>query len=99
MARGPVPDFPRDRPTVPELVPLLEAFYCQEKNFNGGALHVVLADGNLDVCFVEWCREQALECGDEEAAKIADLMSKMSPTQRRKAYHLAHEIYLQVAPR
>lgn len=84
MARGPIPDFPRDRPTVPEVAPLVDDYL--ERHPAGGNLHIVLDDGNIEVDHVLWCRKNALERGDEDAVRIATLMSQMTSTQRRKLY-------------
>jgi hypothetical protein len=82
MARGPIPDFPRDRPTVPEVAPLIGSYL--DRHPIGGNLHIVLEDGNIEVSHVLWCMQNARERGDDDAIRIADLMSRMTSTQRRK---------------
>jgi hypothetical protein len=84
MSRGPIPDFPRDRPTVPEVAPLIDAYL--EQHPVGGNLHIVLEDGNIEIDHILWCRENARERGDDDAVRIATLMTQMTPTQRRKLY-------------
>jgi hypothetical protein len=97
MARGPIPDFPRDRPTVPDVARLLLSFYKHEENASGGYLHIVLDDGNIERGHVEWCGAAAREAGDEEAARIADLMAQMTLTQRRKLYRMSWHILSQAS--
>lgn len=97
MARGPIPDFPRDRPTIPDVVPLLLRFYKHEENGSGGYLHIVLDDGNIARGHIEWCGTTAREAGDEEAARIADLMAQMTLTQRRKLYRMSFGILSQAS--
>jgi hypothetical protein len=41
-----IPDKPRDRPTVPQVLPFVRAYY---NDYNvGGSLHIALEDGNLE---------------------------------------------------
>jgi hypothetical protein len=92
MARGPIPDFPHDRPTIPDVVPLLLKFYKHEENSSGGPLHIVLDDGNIATHHVTWCAEQARREGNSEGEEIATLMAQMTLTQRRKLYRMSWSI-------
>lgn len=74
------------KPTVPEVLPLVNEYYQKDGNGVGGCLHVVLDDGNIETCFVEGCIEWARENKDEDGEKLAELLLKMSYTQRRKIY-------------
>ena len=84
MARGPIPDKPRDRPTVPEVLPIAKTYY--DRHSLGGSLHVVLEDGNLGDGHIEWCREYARTEGDAEGAALASMLLGMTGTQRRCVY-------------
>jgi hypothetical protein len=91
MSRGPIPDKPRDRPTVPQVLEQVKAYVEREGKapggpayWNGGNLHIVLADQNESDESIEWCRERATEGGDEDGIALADLLLSLTRTQRRK---------------
>jgi hypothetical protein len=81
-----IPDYPPDRPKVPEVVPLVEAYYRKPGNDCGGNCHVVLDDGNLDADSLRFCLENSIARGDEDGAAIMRLMLQMTPSQRRRVY-------------
>jgi hypothetical protein len=84
VARGPIPDKDPLRPTVPEVVPLIEAYYKKPRNGTGGHLHVVLDDANdYDTCIAS-CRDQARADRDFDGALLATTLLAMTRTQRRK---------------
>jgi hypothetical protein len=72
------------KPTVPEVLPLVKAFYAKPGNGVGGKLHVVLEDRNVETSHVQFCLDAAKEAGDEDAVALAELLLRMSTTQRRK---------------
>lgn len=78
-----VPDFPRDRPTVPEALALVRELYSTDDGVVGCCLHIVLDDGNLGDDSIRYCMTHA-EHGS--CAHLAAMLLKMSPTQRRKVY-------------
>jgi hypothetical protein len=84
MARGPIPDKPRDRPTVPVVLALACHYYAKPGNSTGGNLHVVLEDRNLEDEFIADSIERAVEQGDEEGAALARALLAMTRTQRRR---------------
>jgi len=82
------------RPTVPELAPLIDAFYGFPQNGVGGVLHIVLDDQNIDDDSVKFCIESA-HAGDhwanptpgepDEAGELLGyLLLLCSKTQRSK---------------
>lgn len=73
-----------DRPTVPEVLPLVEAYYRKPGNAVGGVLHIVLDDGNVKDDHVRFCLDEALLDGDEDGAHLARLLLRMTKTQRSK---------------
>ena len=79
-----IPYTARDKPTVPEVLPLVRAYYSMPGNGAGGSLHVVLDDGNIDDYFVRSCLLSAQESGDAAGAGLAALLLKMSKTQRSR---------------
>lgn len=84
--RGPVPDKPTDRPTVPQAIAAIRAYYALPGNeVTGGNLHIVVDDKNLDDGSLVHCRERALERGDTEGIALADLLLLLTRTQRKKA--------------
>lgn len=50
------------RPTVSEYLAVAAPYF--RENPNGGALHIVVADDNLENKSVEFCYQRALEDGD-----------------------------------
>lgn len=79
--------------------PLLQAYCALEGHSMGGALHIVLDDGNVRDKHVRWCAAQAREEGDEPGALLAEVLLKMSVRQRLKLgaslYSTAQRIHLQ----
>ena len=74
------------KPTVPEVLPLINEYYEKDGNCAGGTLHVVLDDGNIETIFVKHAVEYARENNDEDGEKLGELLLKMSYTQRYKLY-------------
>ncbi len=72
------------KPTVPEVRELVSEYYCLPGNAVGGALHIVVDDGNIEDSHVQFCRNEALARGDAAGVRIADLLLQMSKTQRKK---------------
>jgi hypothetical protein len=77
------------KPTIPEVLPLVRAYIAQPNNAVSGSLHAVLDDGNTQDGHVQHCIEYARERGDEEGARLAELLLRMSRTQRGKLASLA----------
>lgn len=88
--RGPIPDKPANRPTVPEVRALVEHFYQQPGNGCGGLLHCALDDGNLEDEFLALDIARAKAEGDRDAEQIATMLFAMTRTQRRKVYRTAN---------
>lgn len=87
MARGPIPDKPRDRPTVPEVLEQAKAYGASLGEYHAwGHLHIALEDGNLEDDSILFCAERAVEDGDADGARIAEMLLAMTGTQRRKIY-------------
>ena len=76
------------KPTVPEVLPLVKAHYRKEGNGVGGSLHIVLDDGNVSDDNVRFCIQWAKELGDEDGVALAELLMRMSRTQRTKLYRI-----------
>jgi hypothetical protein len=76
------------KPTVPEVLPLVRAYYEKPGNSVGGNLHIVLEDGNVDDSHVRACLEWAQAAGDADAVALATLLLRMSRTQRRRLGNL-----------
>ena len=73
---------------MPEVIPLVRAYYAKSGNNVGGSLHIVLEDGNVSDSNVEFCREWAEEREDHDGVALAKLLLRMSRTQRRKLYRM-----------
>ena len=74
----------RRAPSVPEVMPIVQAFYAQEDHSGGGTLHVVLDDHNTEDASVRWCLEYAGKERDVFGEELAIVLLLMSPTQRGK---------------
>lgn len=74
-----------EKPSVPEVVPLLRRYYEKHGNCNGGSLHIVTEDYNVRDSHVESCICYAIEHGDGDGVGLALLFRRMSRTQRLKA--------------
>lgn len=72
------------RPTIPEVMPLVQAYYAKPGNFTGGSLHVVLDDGNVSDSNVEFCISHARARADEDGVRLGEMLLRMSKTQRSK---------------
>ena len=75
-----------DRPIVPQVLPLAEAYYRLPGNSIGGRWHVVLDDGNLGDCCVESALVRCREEGDQAGIVLGELLRQMTLTQRKKIY-------------
>ncbi len=74
----------RDKPTVPEVLPIARAYYAKPGNGAGGSLHIVLDDYNVDDDSVSFCMDHAADKGDDDGVALAGLLLRMSRTQRLK---------------
>lgn len=81
-ARFSIPDYPRDRPTVDQIAPLVRLLYADHAA--GCCLHIALDDGNLKDRHIEFCLRCARVRGHALCEQIASAMLKMTPTQRRR---------------
>lgn len=72
------------KPTIPEVAPLIAAYYAKPGNEVGGSLHIVLDDGNIERYHVEFCRRYAEEHNDPDGAALAEILLQCSITQRKK---------------
>lgn len=81
------------RPTIPEVVALLKVYCAKPGNGVGGALHIVLDDGNIDDRHVLWCKAHATEIGDQDGAVIAEKLVSMTKTQRKRLAAMMYTDY------
>jgi hypothetical protein len=79
------PDKPRDRPTVPEVAPLIRAIYEREGGGCGCCLHIVTDDYNCEQSSIDFCLEYARERGHSDCIRVAEMLAAMTITQRTKA--------------
>ncbi len=69
------------KPTLPEVRPLVKAYYALPGNGAGGDLHCVLDDGNKDRSSVRFCIDHAR---DEETRWLGHVLLLLSNSQRRR---------------
>ena len=80
------------KPTVPEVMPLVNALYSGEHECTkgtgivGGHLHVLLDDGNVEDYFAENCLDLAKKDQCTTCIELAELIVRMSMTQRLRLY-------------
>ena len=72
------------KPTVPDVLPLVNAYVAKKGNGVGGVLHLVLANKNIDNSHIKFCLAQAIEKEDVDGIHLAGILLKMSKTQRLK---------------
>jgi hypothetical protein len=72
------------KPTIPEVVPLIRDYYRKPENGVGGHLHIVLEDSNIQDAHLRFCRDAAREAGDHDGQVLAEILLRMSKTQRAK---------------
>lgn len=73
-----------DRPTVPDVLPLVIAYCERPGNAVGGSLHIVLDEGNVHDDHVRFCIRSARERSDSYGEQLGVLLLAMSKTQRLK---------------
>ena len=71
-------------PPVPDVLPVVQAFYAMDGNGAGGVLHVVLDDQNTEDSSVRFCLEMAERENDPLAIELCKVLLIMSPTGRGK---------------
>lgn len=79
---------PRQKPTLPEVEPLVRVYYAKAGNSVGGNLHVVLDDQNLEDKFISSSLQECQRLSDEDGARICELMLQMSRRQRKRLANL-----------
>lgn len=75
------------KPTIPDVLPVANAYYAKPGNSVGGNLHIVLEDGNVETSFVKWCIDEATKQNDADGVALGNLLLQMSTTQRSKLRH------------
>ena len=78
------------KPTIPEVLPLISRFAKIPENNVGGCLHIVFDDGNVDDSSVQSCLDYAIERSDYLAIEVAEVLLRMSKTQRLKLAGMFH---------
>lgn len=81
-----------NKPTLPEVIPLIRAWYSRPGNEVGGIFHVVIDDGNYEQSFAALALNDARASGDPQAIELAEKLVEMSPTQRRKLHAMLNTI-------
>jgi hypothetical protein len=71
------------KPSVREVIPIMHAYRDKPGNGDGGSLHNVLADGNVDDDSVRFCRDRAADKGETDGVALSELLLNMSKTQRK----------------
>ena len=80
--------FRMDKPTIPEIMPLIKEYYALPGNNVGGNLHIVLEDDNVRDCDIEFCLTKCNERLDVKGVRLCELLLRMSKTQRHKLHML-----------
>lgn len=79
-----IPDLSPDRPKVPDVRRMIQAYYARPGNEVGGNCHVVLDDNNLGRSSLHFCLDRCVAAGDEDGAAIMRAMLQMTGSQRRR---------------
>lgn len=76
------------KPTIPEVLPQLQAYVNLPENGVGGSLHLVIHDGNTRDSDVRFCIDWAIAQNDPEGERLGRILLQMSGTQRGKLANL-----------
>lgn len=71
---------PKAEITIPEVVERFALYH--QRNAAWGSLHIVLDDNNIDDSSVEFCAGYAQDDKDTEGEELAEILLKMSKSQR-----------------
>lgn len=74
----------KDRPTVPEVLPMVREIYAMPGGGAGHCLHVVLDDNNVGDDSVRYALEEAVRAQCSRCVQVATLLLQMTKTQRLK---------------
>jgi predicted transcriptional regulator len=72
---------------IVDVLLLVKNFMAKEGNLTGGTLHMVLSNKNIRDSDIEFCLKAARDKNDTDGIEIAELLIKMSRTQRLKICH------------
>lgn len=78
--------------TIAEVIEVIRVYYDKPENGAGGNLHIVLDDGNIETCHIEWCRNYARENGDVDGVELANILLGMSEAQMEEIY-TSYDLY------
>lgn len=82
----------RARFTIPQVLPIVHGYRDYKwQNGVGGALHIVLDDGNIDDSSVRFCMGWAARENDLLGAYLSMILLQMSKTQRSKLSNLFYD--------
>jgi len=76
----------------PQLYELIQYYYYNCGNPNGGNCHIVLDDGNLDDQCIWYCQEQCEKNNDNFGYLIMLIMRQITFKEREKLYNKIHNI-------
>ena len=80
----------RSRLTIPEVVERFANYFRQPDHGAWGSLHIVLADNNVYDDSCAFCIRWAVERGDHEGAGLAELLLKLTRSQRSRLDRAVH---------
>jgi hypothetical protein len=75
--------------TIPEVHPLVVAYYAKPGNSVGGNLHLVLENKNVSNGHVIHCLTTAIDNDDQDGEILARKLLGMSKTQRLKLANMS----------
>jgi hypothetical protein len=81
-----------DKPTIPQVLDKFVAYLSRPENSCGGSLHIITDDDNVQDYHVQGCIEYAHQRGDAEGAELAEILLRMSKTQRLKIGSAARRV-------
>lgn len=69
-----------------DAIPLVRAVYQRPRGGTGCCLHIITDDGNIDQSFADSVVASARERGHPECIAAAEMLARMSRTQRGRVY-------------
>lgn len=76
------------KPTIPEVLPLINHYVREDGNSTGGSFHILLEDGNVSDHNVNFCLNEARSREERLGTIIGEKLLLMSKTQRLKISYM-----------
>jgi hypothetical protein len=76
-----------NNPKIEKAIKMSRAYHAMPGNGAGGSLHIVLDDGNLETCHVQFCLEWAEDRNDKPGVALAEFLLTLTEDERCEVYN------------